>query len=187
MATQKTEDKAADKKAAAKAEADEQKNVVHGKMEAKDVDEQARKARGQEDEDGEGDSKAMRNYSDGRDKQAEKILEEADPYRKAVDLRLESRRDFNEKFGIDPNAPGSRFKVEKADVKEKLYIGKLTLQSVHGETHEKISFNCEINGYPRGEEYLWYVMKNAHPHAMREHFEIDASNTTDPLLRSRFE
>jgi hypothetical protein len=167
---------------------DTEKNVVHGKMEAKDVNEQARKARGEEDDSGD-KVKAMRNYSDGRDKQAEKMLEEAFPERKAIDLRVESRQEFNEKFGIDPNKPDARFKVEKGEgfQGEKQYIGKLTLHSVHGETHEKLSFNCEIYNYPRGEEYLWYVMKNAHPHAIREEFTIDAENKTDPLLRSRFE
>ncbi len=173
---------------ASQAETDVEKNVVHGKMEAKDVNEQAQKARGEKDDSGE-QSKAMRNYSDSRDKQAEKLLEEAFPERKAVDLRVESRQEFYEKFGIDPNKPESRFKVEKAEgfKNEKQYIGKLTLHSVHGETHEKISFNTEIFNYPRGEDYLWYVMKNAHPHAIREEFTIDAENKTDPLLRSRFE
>ena len=182
---QKAEDKAADKKAAAKAD-DEQKNVVHGAAKPPDVLEQAKKARGQDDEDGD-QAKAMRNYSDSADKEAEKILEEAFPERKAIDLRFESRRKFNEKFGIDPNRPASQFKVEKGDVKEKMYDGNVTLHSVHGETHEKVSFPFEIRGYPRGEEYLWYVMKQAHPHAMREHFEIDEKNETDPMLRSRFE
>ena len=67
-----------------------------------------------------------------------------------------------------------------------MYKGRLTLRSVHGETGEEIAFPCNIEGYPRGEEYLWQYLKVAHPLALRENFEIDAENKTEPMSRSRF-
>ncbi len=162
-------------------------NTIEGKDTGKTITQQTKEARGEEGEEGDKKDKAMRDYSDGADKEAEKILEEAYPERKAIDLRVEARRKFNEKFGIDPNKSDRIIKTEISDkVKGKLYKGRLTLHSVHGETHEKLSFPCHEYA-ARGEDYLWYVMKGAHPHAMREHFEIDAENTSDPNLRSRYE
>jgi hypothetical protein len=171
-----------------KARQDQEANAIVGKDTGKTIQQQTKEARGEEGEEGDKKNKAIRDYSDGADKEAEKILEEAYPERKAIDLRVESRRKFNEKFGIDPNRADRILKVEISDkVKgEKLYKGRLTLHSVHGETHEKLSFPCHED-VARGEDYLFYVMKNAHPHAMREHFEIDAENTSDPNLRSRYE
>jgi len=165
----------------------DEKNIVEGKDTGKTILQQTKEARGEEGEEGDKKNKAMRDYSDGADKEAERILEEAYPERKAIDLRVEARRKFNEKFGIDPK--GDRIiKVEVSDKMkgDKLYKGRLTLHSVHGETHEKLSFPCHED-VARGEDYLWYVMKNAHPHAVREHFEIDAENKSDPNLRSRYE
>lgn len=167
-----------------KARQEQEKNVVVG--EEKTLEQQIKEARGEEE--GGDKDKAMRDYSDGADKEAEKALEEAFPERKAIDLRVEARRKFNEKFGIDPNKPDDRFKVEISDkVKDKkLYKGRLTLQSVHGETHERLAFVTNED-VARGEDYLWYVMKRAHPHAIREFFEVDPENKTEPQYRSRYE
>lgn len=191
MATKENEPKKADKSEGddqLKARQAQAENTIVGKDTGKTITEQTKEARGEAGEEGEKKLKAVRDYSDSADKEAEKILEEAYPERKAIDLRVESRRKFNEKFGIDPNRPESVFKVEISDKLkgEKLYKGRLTLHSVHGETHEKLSFPIHED-VARGEEYLWYVMKNSHPHAMREYFEIDAENKTDPNLRSRYE
>jgi hypothetical protein len=171
-----------------KARQEKEENTIVGKDTGKTIQQQTKEARGEEGEEGDKKNKAMRDYSDGADKEAEKILEEAHPERKAIDLRVEARRKFNEKFGIDPNRADRIIKVELSDDMkgDKLYKGRLTLHSVHGETHEKLSFPVNEDA-PRGEDYLWYVMKNAHPHAVREHFEIDVENKTDPNLRSRFE
>jgi hypothetical protein len=171
-----------------KARQEKEENTIVGKDTGKTIQQQTKEARGEEGEEGDKKNKAMRDYSDGADKEAEKILEEAYPERKAIDLRVEARRKFNEKFGIDPNRGDRILKVELSDKMkgDKLYKGRLTLHSVHGETHEKLSFPVNEDA-PRGEDYLWYVMKNAHPHAVREHFEIDAENKSDPNLRSRFE
>jgi hypothetical protein len=171
-----------------KARQEKEANTIVGKDTGKTIQQQTKEARGEEGDEGDKKNKAMRDYSDGADKEAEKILEEAYPERKAIDLRVEARRKFNEKFGIDPNRADRIIKVELSDDMkgDKLYKGRLTLHSVHGETHEKLSFPVNEDA-PRGEDYLWYVMKNAHPHAVREHFEIDAENKSDPNLRSRFE
>jgi len=166
------------------------KNTVTGKVTGKSLEQQAKEARGEAGDEGKDREKEMLEYKSGEDKQAEKLLEEAFPERKAVDIRLEGRRKFIEKFPeADPNKPSGGFRVEVADdlKGEKLYKGKLTLQSVHEETHERIAFPIVIEGPARGEGYLFYCMKQAHPHAMREHFEIDAENVTDPLLRTRYE
>jgi hypothetical protein len=172
----------------AKARQEKEEATIVGKDTGKTIAQQTKEARGEEGEEGDQKNKAMQDYSDGADKEAEKILEEAFPERKAIDLRVESRRKFNEKFGIDPNRADRIIKVELSDKMkgDKLYKGRLTLHSVHGETHESLSFPC-TEEIARGEDYLWYVMKNAHPHAVREHFEIDAENKTDPNLRSRYE
>jgi hypothetical protein len=171
-----------------KARQEQEENTIVGENTGKTIQQQTEEARGEAGQDDNEKSKAIRDYSDGADKEAEKILEEAYPERKAINLRVESRRKFNEKFGIDPNRGNRIIKVEISEEMkgEKLYRGKLTLHSVHGETHEKLSFPCEEFA-SRGEDYLWYVMKNAHPHAMREHFKIDSENTSDPNLRSRYE
>jgi hypothetical protein len=171
-----------------KARQEKEQNTIVGKDTGKTIEQQTKEARGEEGDEGDKKNKAIRDYSDGADKEAEKILEEAFPERKAIDLRVEARRKFNEKFGIDPNRADRIIKVELSDEMkgEKLYKGRLTLHSVHGETHEKLSFPVNEDA-PRGEDYLWYVMKNAHPHAVREYFEIDAENKTDPNLRSRWE
>jgi hypothetical protein len=192
MATKEKEERKADEDSGAakqlKARQEKEENTIVGKDTGKTIQQQTQEARGEEGEEGDKKNKAMRDYSDGADKEAEKILEEAFPERKAIDLRVEARRKFNEKFGIDPNRPEAIFKVELSDKMkgEKLYKGRLTLHSVHGETHEKLSFAIEEFA-PRGEDYLFYRMKVAHPHALREHFEIDAENKSDPNLRSRFE
>jgi len=169
-----------------KARQQQVENTIEGKDTGKTITQQTKEARGEEGEEGGKKNKAMLEYSDGADKEAEKILEEAYPERKAIDLRVESRRKFNEKFGIDPNRGNRIIKTEIADKQGKLYKGRLTLHSVHGETYEKLSFPVNED-VARGEDYLFYVMKNAHPHAMREHFEIDAENESDPNLRSRYE
>jgi hypothetical protein len=171
----------------AKAREEQEKNAIVGEETGKTLQQQADEARGEGDQ---GDkAKEMAEYTDGADKEAEKILEEAFPERKATNIRVEANQKFNEKFGIDPNAPSSRYKVEISDKGGKLYKGHLTLQSVHADTLEKIAFVViDDPGSPaHGEEYLFHIMKSAHPQAMREHFEIDAENKTDPLLRSRYE
>jgi hypothetical protein len=162
----------------------DEKEIVVGKDPGITVDEQAKKARGEDEE----KLKKADEATFGNDKEAEKLFEEAFPERKAINLRVEGNLERNEKLGINRNLPASKFKVELSDEMkgEKLYQGRLTLQSVHGETHEKISFPV-VEDVARGEDYLWYVMKNAHPHAIREHFEIDAENTSDPNLRTRYE
>ena len=145
----------------AEARQEQEENVVVGKE--KDFEQQRKEARGEEE--GSDKEKAMRDYSDGADKEAEKALEEAFPERKAVDLRVEARRKFNEKFGIDPNRPDARYKTEIADELkgEKLYKGRLTLLSVHGETHERLSWVIQVDGPARGEEYSVVLHEECSP------------------------
>ena len=108
------EAKAAEKltlKANSNSASEQEKNAIVGKE--KTLQQQIKEARG-EGEGGEKE-KEMLEYEDGADKEAEKLLEEAFPERKAIDIRLESRRKFNEKFGIDPNAPGTGLIVKISD------------------------------------------------------------------------
>lgn len=163
---------------------DKPDDIIRG--EPKDVVEQTKTAR---KEKGVDVAKLQRDYSDGRDKQAEKILEEAHPERKAVDLRIASREEFLEKAGEVPGTKGSghpgMFKVEKSDVKHKMYIGQVTGHSVHRQTLEKLSYPIVLSS-PSGEEYVWHCFQTYHPDALREEFEIDDKNETDPNLRSKY-
>ena len=163
--------------------ADEEKNVVRGDTHGKTIEQQTKEARGEGDE--KEDKKKLEGKADGRDKEAEKILEEAFPERKAINLRVDARRDHAKALGFDVNRPERVFKVEKVD-QGKQFVGMVTCESVHGETHERISARIELPT-PRGEEYVWYAFKQHHPHAMREEFKIDADNKIDPNLRTRYE
>jgi hypothetical protein len=74
----------------------------------------------------------------------------------------------------------------KAGKGKTFYVGPLTCHSTHAETGEPISVKMDI-GDPMLEEGAWRAFQAHHPMAVREDFEIDAENTTDPNLRSHKE
>ena len=184
MPTKKEEEKEAKSEKTEKdtVGADEE-NVVRGNTRGLTIDQQTKEARGETDE--KEDKEKAEGKADGRDKEAEKLLEEAFPERKAINLRVEARREHAKKAGFDINRPASKFKVEKVG-KGKQYVGMVTCESVHGETQERISARIELPT-PRGEDYVFYAFQQHHPHATREDFKIDPENKIDPNLRSRYE
>jgi hypothetical protein len=156
--------------------------VIQGDDHGKDVVEQTKEARGIED------GPATVDPGSAMPKKAEPPLT---PEMAARDAQIKEREDYLRGNGVDPdqdrNNPNARLKkVEKADVGKKMYRGMVTCTSVHAGTHEKISARIDLPEAV-GEERVWLDFKAHHANAMREHFVIDASNTDDPSLRSRYE
>lgn len=111
----------------------------------------------------------------------------ATPEMNLRDAAKEAREEHLRSLGVDPAHPGGGYKkVEPAKIKEKMYVGDVTCESVSGETHERISAKINLPS-PKGEEYVWYAFKVHHMTAMREYFKIDPDNETDPMLRTHLE
>jgi hypothetical protein len=130
---------------------------------------------------------------DSRDRQAEKLLDKADPKREATNLRVAARADYLKAHGETPGnegdggaSSGSLKKVGEIVNLGKQYRGDVTCTSVHGQTHEKISAKIHLP-VPHGEDSVFAAFKQYHPNAVRDEFEIDATNKADPGLRSRYE
>lgn len=75
------------------------------------------------------------------------------------------------------------FKVGEQVISKK-YQGDLTASSVHADTGEKISIRMHIPT-PVTEEGVWNRFQAHYGNvALRDHFEIDPENVTDPMLRT---
>ena len=107
------------------------------------------------------------------------------PQQEAVNVKHAERTEYLESAGVAsnqvrPDGTAGGWKTGKK-VEGPMYQGDITARSVSFETGEEVSARMHIPN-PVTEEGVWYRFKAHHDSAMREHFEIDESNTSDPLL-----
>jgi hypothetical protein len=69
---------------------------------------------------------------------------------------------------------------------ETLYQGDLTAEATAAATGERVSIKWH-QAHPTTEDGCFWAFQQYHPSAIRETFKIDASNTTDPTLRTSLE
>lgn len=67
-----------------------------------------------------------------------------------------------------------------------LYQGKITMHAVAGATGEKVSV-VAVQAEPTTEHGLFHHFLQYHPSAIRDTFEVDPDNETDPTLRTSLE
>lgn len=172
-----------------KAAEHEAKNLVKGDDQGHDVFQQAREIRG-EPEPGEAATEDDSKNTAGVGKSKQAAQANYTDEQKQRDLAKEAREEYLESLGLSSNDVGSQSggkKVVPSGIGGKQYVGPVTCESVHGQTHEKISARIDLPT-ATGEEGVYRAFQAHHANAMREHFKIDATNQSiDPNLRSRFE
>lgn len=103
---------------------------------------------------------------------------------KGVDAQQQAKN-VREKDKEEPtNEFGGIHKVGERKI-TKMYVGDITAKSVSSETGEEISIRMHIPT-PVTEEGVWTRFLAHHASAIRDEFEIDETNTTDPMLRTSF-
>ena len=159
--------------------ANKDSKVVEGGNAAKvDIVEQTNEARGI-------DSDAKGGDDSGKVVEAAKPI--YTPEMKVRDAQIKARQEHLAAHGATDNVAQSGLKKVEQVNKGKQYKGLLTVTSVHGQTHEKISANIDVPT-ASGEDYVKYAFLQHHPMAMVDDtFTIDETNTDDPNLRSRYE